>query len=59
MFGDLTTRLQAIDSKAAIPYAFDIDRWLVMEDKELGLDYAAVALDTIYQMQLEAGGCKP
>jgi hypothetical protein len=43
----------------AIPYAFDIDRWLVIEDEEIGLDYSAVALDTIYRLQLEAGGAIP
>lgn len=44
---------------AAIPYAFDIDRWLVIEDEEVGLDYAAVPLDTIYCLQLKAGGAIP
>ena len=43
----------------AIPYAFDIGRWLVIEDEEIGLDYAAVALDTFYRRQLEVGGAIP
>ena len=45
--------------RAAVPYAFDIDKWLVIEDEVLGLDYAAVSIDTIYRMQLEAGGAVP
>lgn len=44
---------------AAIPYAFDINRWLVIEDDETGLDYAAVPLETIYRLQLQAGGAIP
>jgi len=43
----------------AIPYAFDIDRWLVVEDEKVGLDYAAVPLDPYYQRQLEAGEAIP
>lgn len=43
----------------AIPYAFDIGRWLVIEEEEIGLDYGAVELDTIYRLQLEAGGAVP
>ena len=44
---------------AAIPYAFDIDKWLVIENNKIGLDYAAVALDTIYRQQLEVGRAIP
>ncbi len=44
---------------AAIPFDFDIDRWLVIEDKEVGLDYAAVVLDAFYCRQLTAGGAVP
>lgn len=44
---------------AAIPYAFDVDRWLVIEDLQTGLDYAVVVLDTMYRVQLEAGGVVP
>jgi hypothetical protein len=43
----------------AVPYAFDLERWLVMEDEELGLDYAAVPLETMYCLQLRAGGAVP
>ena len=44
---------------AAIPYGFDINRWLVIEDEKVGLDYAAVQLDTLYRRQLKAGGAIP
>ena len=40
----------------AIPYAFDAKRWLVIEDKDVGLDYAAVALEDMYYQLLKAGG---
>jgi hypothetical protein len=43
----------------AVPYAFDLERWLVIEDEELGLDYAAVPLETMYCRQLQAGGAVP
>jgi len=43
----------------AIPYVFDIDEWLIIEDEVLGFDYAVVPIDTIYRMQLEAGGAAP
>jgi hypothetical protein len=41
----------------AIPYGFELDRWLVIEDSQVGLDYAVVALNPIYCRQLQAGGC--
>jgi len=44
---------------AAIPYAFDIERWLVIEDEEVGLDFAVVPLDTYYCRHLKAGGAVP
>ncbi|MEQ1774461.1 MAG: hypothetical protein ABL891_11820 [Burkholderiales bacterium] len=40
----------------AIPYDFDISEWLVVENEENGLDYAAIQLKSIYCMQLKAGG---
>lgn len=40
----------------AIPYDFVKEDWLVIEDKESGLDYAAVHLRPLYRLQLEAGG---
>jgi hypothetical protein len=43
----------------AIPYLFDIDLWLVIEDAEVGLDYAAVPLQDLYAKSLAAGGSVP
>lgn len=40
----------------AVPYAFDIEQWCVLEDANAGLDYAAVHLGGLYRLQLEAGG---
>lgn len=40
----------------AIPFEFDIVRWLVLEDRETGLDYAVLVLDTMYRLPLAAGG---
>jgi hypothetical protein len=44
---------------AAIPYAFDVDNWGVIENNEIGLDYAILPLDTMYRLQLQAGGVIP
>ena len=44
---------------AAIPYDFRIERWLVIEDESIGLDYAAVVLDSLYRKALEVGGAVP
>ncbi len=44
---------------AAIPYDFRIERWLVIEDESVGLDYAVVVLDGFYCRALEAGGAAP
>lgn len=41
---------------AAVPYAFDMETWLVIEDEVQGLDYAALPLQSIYCRLLEAGG---
>lgn len=43
----------------AIPFDFDIDRWLVIENEQVGLDYAAVALDATYCHLLKAGEAIP
>lgn len=40
----------------AVPYAFDIDQWFVLEDADSGLDYATVHIGGLYRKQLEAGG---
>ncbi|MBI3523753.1 MAG: hypothetical protein HY066_04385 [Betaproteobacteria bacterium] len=53
-FGDQTAgdRFKGI----AVPYDFNADTWLVLEDQDLGLDYAAVHVGNFYRRQLEAGG---
>jgi hypothetical protein len=43
----------------AVPYAFDIAHWRVLEDESLGLDYAAVHLGGLCRRQLEVGGVVP
>lgn len=43
----------------AIPYAFEIDRWFVLDDSDAGLDYATVHLGGLYRQLLEAGGVLP
>jgi hypothetical protein len=43
----------------AIPYAFESERWLVVEDANEGLDYAAVPLQDLYCRNLTAGGSVP
>lgn len=42
-----------------VPYAFDLEHWTVVENEELGLDYATVHLGGLYRLQLEAGGVVP
>jgi len=42
-----------------VPYAFDPELWFVIENEELGLDYAIVHLGGLYRLQLEAGGVVP
>ena len=46
-------------NNTAIPYAFELDKWFVLEDSEAGLDYATVHLGGLYRKQLEAGGVSP
>lgn len=55
--GDQTAGNRFNDS--AIPFDFVLDRWLVIENEDIGLDYAAVALDAMYCRQLAAGGAEP
>ncbi|MCP5277883.1 MAG: hypothetical protein H6935_05900 [Thiobacillus sp.] len=43
----------------AIPYHFDIENWIVINDPEKGLDYAAVPLTDLYCLSLSAGGASP
>ena len=40
----------------AVPYDFNPEEWLQLEDRDTGLDYAAVHLREYYRRQLEAGG---
>jgi hypothetical protein len=43
-------------NNTAVPYAFEIEHWFVLEDSSVGLDYATVHLGGLYRQQLEAGG---
>lgn len=40
----------------AVPYAFDLNNWFVLQDDSLGFDYATVHIAPFYRRQLEAGG---
>jgi hypothetical protein len=55
--GDQTAGNQFKDT--AIPFDFNIDDWLIIEDEQNGLDYAAIPLREIYCRQLHAGGVEP
>jgi len=41
-----------------VPYDFNPEEWLELEDGDTGLDYAAVHLREFYRRQLEAGGIR-
>lgn len=41
---------------AAVPYEFDDDKWLALDDRGAGIDYAAGHIGHFYRRQLEAGG---
>lgn len=43
----------------AVPFDFQIEDWCVIENEELGLDYAAARIAPFYRRQLEAGGVEP
>jgi hypothetical protein len=53
-FGDQTAGNQFHDT--AVPYDFDIEKWFVLEDADLGLDYATVHIGGLFRQLLEAGG---
>lgn len=53
-FGDQTAGNHFRDT--AVPYDFDLDKWLVLEDAEAGLDYATVHIGGLLRRLLEAGG---
>lgn len=40
----------------AVPYDFKLDDWVVVEDQDQGLDYAAAHISGLYRSLLEAGG---
>lgn len=42
-----------------VPFDFDPDRWIVIDDDELGSDYAAFPLSDLYQRQLVAAEIHP
>src|SRR5687768_11204105 len=46
-------------NNTAIPLAFDIDRWGIIENEEIGLDYATLPLESMYCRLLQAGGAVP
>lgn len=46
-------------SGKAVPYAFDLNNWVVLQDDSKGLDYAIVHVAPFYRRQLEAGGATP
>ncbi len=43
----------------AVPIDFDLERWLVLDDDTIGLDYAVLHIGGLYRAQLEAGGVEP
>jgi len=46
-------------SDTAIPFDFNIEKWVVIEEEADGLDYAAIPLDEMYCRLLNAGGVVP
>src|SRR5262245_16424070 len=57
--GDHTAGKSAQFKNSGIPFDFDIDRWVEIENDQNGLDYAAVVLQPFYIRQLEVGGVVP
>lgn len=53
-FGDQTAGNRFKDT--AVPYDFDLEKWFVLEDMEVGLDYATVHIGGLLRQLLEAGG---
>lgn len=43
-------------ANTAVPYDFQLDKWLVLENADAGLDYATVHIDGLLRLALEAGG---
>jgi len=46
-------------SGKAVPYAFELKQWFVLQDDSQGFDYAIVHIAAFYRRQLEAGGATP
>jgi hypothetical protein len=44
---------------AAVPYDFSLERWFVLRDDDIGMDYAATPLSPLYRENLKAGGVIP
>jgi hypothetical protein len=57
--GDQTAGKSKQFKNSGIPFDFDMNRWLDIENEETGLDYAALVLHPMYVRQLEAGGVVP
>lgn len=53
-FGDQTAGKKYGES--SIPYLFEFEEWIILEDKESGLDYATIHIDSYYRRQLEVNG---
>jgi hypothetical protein len=61
--GNEFSRWRLADQKAeqpgdggAIPFDFNIDQWLVVEDADRGIDFAAVPLAPLFRLALQSGG---
>lgn len=55
-FDDQTAGVSLKEFKGmAIPYDFKVDDWMLIEDEDTGLDYAAVVLDKLTCLGLNAG----
>jgi hypothetical protein len=55
--GDQTAGHEFKDT--GVPFHFELDEWLVIEDEVSGLDYAVIGIRDFYRAQLEVGGAKP
>lgn len=55
-FGDQTAAHRFTNG---VPYDFNLDHWLVLEDESIGVDYAGVLVTGLYRAQLAAGGAQP
>jgi hypothetical protein len=44
---------------AAVPYDFYVEKWFVLHDDDVGMDYATVHLEGLVRQNLQAGGVVP